>query len=59
MHSFILNSWQSTDTSRLYLEDGKIHAAYAEGLKGLEYLAQLYSEGLIDPQALADELPRN
>lgn len=57
MHSFILNSWQSSDTSRLYLEDGKIHAAYAEEgwKKGLEYLAQLYSEGLIDPQAFTND----
>lgn len=58
MHSFVLNSWQATDTARLFLdEDGMIHAAYAdEGWKkGLEYLAQLYSEGLIDPQAFTND----
>lgn len=58
MNSFVLNSWQATDTARLYLdEEGTIHAAYAEdGWKeGLTYLSQLYSEGLIDPQAFTND----
>jgi len=57
MNSYVLNSWQSTANARLYVEDGVVHAAYAEEgwREGLKYLAGLYAEGLIDPQAFTND----
>lgn len=59
---FLMNSFVFYDRiqqDRLLLIDGKVEAAYAQpGYKeGLRYLHQLYSEGLMDPNALIQDNP--
>lgn len=53
--TFIMNSFVQTNPSKkyLYLEDGKMTAAYATDAwrEGLRYVNKLYAEGLIDPNA--------
>jgi ABC-type glycerol-3-phosphate transport system substrate-binding protein len=52
MNAFIF--YDRIQNDRLLLIDGKIQAAYAQPAyaEGLRYLHRLYSEGLIDPNAL-------
>lgn len=56
MNAFVLNPTLNTATEHLYVEDGKIKAAYAEeGWKeGVKFLNKLYTEGLIDPKSTND-----
>ncbi len=56
MNSFVLNPMLSND-QHMFVEDGKIKAAYAEeGWKeGMLFLNKLYSEGLIDPEAFTND----
>jgi len=59
MNSFIYNDAVTPNGTRsLILEDGTIKAAFVEPgwQEGLKYLHQLYSEGLIDPQAFTNDL---
>ena len=59
---FLMNSFVFYDRiqqDRLLLVDGKVQGAYAQpGYKaGLKYLHQLYTEGLMDPNALIQDNP--
>jgi putative aldouronate transport system substrate-binding protein len=59
---FLMNSFVFYDRiqqDRLLLIDGKVQGAYAQpGYKeGLRYLNRLYTEGLIDPNALIQDNP--
>jgi len=57
MNASVLNPTLNTATEHLYVEDGKIKAAYAEeGWKeGVKFLNKLYTEGLIDPEAFTND----
>ncbi|MBX3015075.1 MAG: extracellular solute-binding protein [Caldilineaceae bacterium] len=58
MNSFIYNDRVTPNGARhLFLEGGTVKAAFAEPgwQEGLKYLNQLYSEGLIDPQAFTND----
>ncbi len=60
MNSFVLDNRLTNDRS-LYIENGKVQAAFAQpGWKdGLTYLAKLYKEGLIDPQAFTNDFNKH
>ncbi|OQA47607.1 MAG: Lipoprotein LipO precursor [Chloroflexi bacterium ADurb.Bin325] len=58
MNSFVYNDYVTPNGARqLILEDGTVKAAFVEPgyQEGLKYLARLYSEGLIDPQAFTND----
>lgn len=58
MNSFVYNDLVTPNGGRsLILEDGTVKAAFVEPgwQEGLKYLHQLYSEGLIDPQAFTND----
>jgi len=58
MNSFVFYQMIDTNSERLMLDDeGMVQASYAQdGYKeGLKYLADLYAEGLIDPNALIQD----
>jgi putative aldouronate transport system substrate-binding protein len=58
MNSFVYNDYITPNGARqLILDNGAIKAAFTEpGYKeGLKYMAQLYAEGLIDPQAFTND----
>jgi putative aldouronate transport system substrate-binding protein len=58
MNSFVYNDYVTPNGVRsLMLEDGTIKASFNEPgwQEGLKYLAMLYSEGLIDPQAFTND----
>ncbi len=58
MNSFVYNDYVTPNGARqLILEDGTIKAAFTEpGWKeGLKYMARLYAQGLIDPQAFTND----
>ena len=59
MNAFVYNPGNLGETAlgRMYLEDGKITAAFAQpGFRdGLLYMSDLYNEGLIDPDAFTQD----
>jgi len=58
LDSFLMNAFiYDHGDKKLYLEDGKVTVPYnkPEWKEGLKYLHKLYSEGLIDPQALTQD----
>ena len=62
VEQFLMNSFVFYDRiqqDRLLLIDGKVQAAFAQPgyQEGLRYLHRLYSEGLIDPNALIQDNP--
>jgi putative aldouronate transport system substrate-binding protein len=58
MNSFVYNDYVTGNGARqLILDNGTVKAAFTEpGWKeGLKYMAKLYAEGLIDPQAFTND----
>jgi len=57
VHNFLLNSFTYSPLSWLTANNGKIEVPYnkPEWKEGLKYLHRLYTDGLMDPQALTQD----